>query len=85
MARSSSSANGDVYDSPLMKPYHGVSWLENKGPERPFVRHAIGAVYGATARWAEISTAMAIWTSWPPASWANRITARCERRSEPTP
>ena len=40
-------SNGDVYDSPLIKPYHGVSWLENKGPERPFVRHAIGAVYGA--------------------------------------
>ena len=28
-------SNGDVYDSPLMKPYHGVSWLENKGPEGP--------------------------------------------------
>jgi hypothetical protein len=40
-------SNGDVYDSPLIKPYHGVSWLENKGLERPFVRHAIGAVYGA--------------------------------------
>ena len=40
-------SNGDVYDSPLIKPYHGVSWLENQGPERPFVRHAIGAVYGA--------------------------------------
>ena len=40
-------SNGDVYDSPLIKPYHGVSWLENRGPERPFVRHAIGAVYGA--------------------------------------
>ena len=40
-------SNGDVYDSPLIKPYHGVSWLENLGPERPFVRHAIGAVYGA--------------------------------------
>ncbi|MGP0062674.1 MAG: FG-GAP repeat domain-containing protein [Isosphaeraceae bacterium] len=39
--------NGDVYDSPLIKPYHGVSWLENEGPEQPFVRHAIGAVYGA--------------------------------------
>ena len=40
-------SNGDVYDSPLIKPYHGVSWLENKGPERPFVCHEIGAVYGA--------------------------------------
>jgi hypothetical protein len=40
-------SNGDVYDSPLIKPYHGVSWLENRGPERPFVHHAIGAIYGA--------------------------------------
>ncbi len=40
-------SNGDVYDSPLIKPYHGVSWLENQGPERQFIRHAIGAVYGA--------------------------------------
>jgi hypothetical protein len=40
-------SNGDVYDSPLIKPYHGVSWLENRGPEHPFVRHPIGAVYGA--------------------------------------
>ncbi len=40
-------SNGDVYDSPLLKPYHGVSWLENKGLDRPFERHEIGAVYGA--------------------------------------
>jgi FG-GAP-like repeat len=40
-------SNGDVYDSPLIKPYHGVSWLENTGPDRPFLRHEIGAVYGA--------------------------------------
>ena len=39
-------SNGDVYDSPLLKPYHGVSWLENKGLDRPFERHEIGAVYG---------------------------------------
>ena len=41
-------SNGDVYDSPLIKPYQGVSWLENTGAERPFVRHVIGAVYGAS-------------------------------------
>ncbi len=40
-------SNGDVYDSPLIKPYHGVSWLENPGSVGPFVRHPIGAVYGA--------------------------------------
>lgn len=40
-------SNGDVYDSPLLKPYHGVSWLENKGLDRPFERHALGPVYGS--------------------------------------
>ena len=40
-------SNGDVYDSPLLKPYHGVSWLENRGLDRPFARHEIGAIYGA--------------------------------------
>ena len=39
--------NGDVYDSPLLKPYHGVSWLENRGGGSEFARHEIGAVYGA--------------------------------------
>jgi hypothetical protein len=38
--------NGDVYDSPLLKPYHGVSWLENRGPG-PFAPHPIGPLYGA--------------------------------------
>jgi hypothetical protein len=38
--------NGDVYDTRLLKPYHGVSWLENQG-EGPFVYHQIGAMYGA--------------------------------------
>ncbi len=39
--------NGDVYDSPLLKPYHGVSWLENQGDGGKFIRHEIGQVYGA--------------------------------------
>ena len=38
--------NGDVYDSPLLKPYHGVSWLENRGVY-PFTHQPIGALYGA--------------------------------------
>jgi hypothetical protein len=38
--------NGDVLDSPhLLKPYHGVQWLENKG-KFPFTHHPIGAMYG---------------------------------------
>src|SRR5262249_11672902 len=40
-------SNGDVYDSPLLKPYHGVAWLENHGPDLLFERHSIGQLYGA--------------------------------------
>jgi hypothetical protein len=40
--------NGDVLDRPyLLKPYHGVQWLENKG-EFPFEHHLIAAMYGAS-------------------------------------
>jgi hypothetical protein len=38
--------NGDVYDSPHLKPYHGVTWLENRG-EGPFEPHLLGPLYGA--------------------------------------
>jgi hypothetical protein len=38
--------NGDVYDSPLLKPYHGVTWLRNVG-DGPFEPHTLGALYGA--------------------------------------
>jgi hypothetical protein len=38
--------NGDVYDSPLLKPYHGVTWLRNTGDD-PFEPHHLGALYGA--------------------------------------
>ncbi len=31
-------ANGDTFDSKLLKPYHGVQWLENRGGF-PFVPH----------------------------------------------
>jgi hypothetical protein len=41
--------NGDVLDEPfVLKPYHGVQWLENKG-KYPFEHHAIGPLYGAMA------------------------------------
>jgi hypothetical protein len=40
-------ANGDFYGSPLLRPYHGVSWLENKGWGGRFERHELGAMYGA--------------------------------------
>jgi hypothetical protein len=39
--------NGDVLDTPsLLKPYHGVQWLENQG-EFPFVHHPLTPMYGA--------------------------------------
>jgi hypothetical protein len=38
-------ANGDALDDELLKPYHGVSWLERRGP-LDFVEHAIGRLAG---------------------------------------
>jgi hypothetical protein len=39
--------NGDILDEPyLLKPYHGIAWLENKG-ELKFEHHAITPMYGA--------------------------------------
>jgi hypothetical protein len=38
--------NGDILDEPyLLKPYHGVQWLENKG-NLEFTHHAITPMYG---------------------------------------
>jgi tetratricopeptide (TPR) repeat protein len=40
--------NGDVLDRPyLLKPYHGIQWLENKGAY-PFEHHALASLYGAS-------------------------------------
>ena len=39
-------SNGDILDEPyLWKPYHGVSWLENKG-DMKFEHHRIADMYG---------------------------------------
>jgi hypothetical protein len=39
--------NGDTLDAPyLLKPYHGVGWLENRG-RFPFDYHPLTAMYGA--------------------------------------
>ena len=38
-------SHGDTLDVPVVKPYHGVSWLENQGNYR-FVRHLIGTLPG---------------------------------------
>ncbi len=38
--------NGDTLDQPyLLKPYHGVQWLENRG-KFPFVHHPLAPMYG---------------------------------------
>lgn len=40
--------NGDVLDRPyLLKPYHGVAWLENEGLF-PFTHHRLMPLYGAS-------------------------------------
>jgi hypothetical protein len=38
-------SNGDTLDDDLLKPYHGVSWLENKGGLK-FKEHRIASLYG---------------------------------------
>jgi hypothetical protein len=39
-------SNGDTMDPPyLLKPYHGIQWLENQG-RYPFVHHPIAPMYG---------------------------------------
>jgi hypothetical protein len=37
-------SNGDALDDHLLKPYHGVAWLENQG-QLKFVHRPIGALY----------------------------------------
>jgi hypothetical protein len=39
-------SNGDVLDSNLLRPYHGIQWLENKGTY-PFREHPLTSLYGA--------------------------------------
>jgi hypothetical protein len=39
-------SNGDSMDSALLRPYHGVQWLENQGAF-PFRYHRLTALYGA--------------------------------------
>ena len=39
--------NGDILDPPyILKPYHGVQWLENQG-KFPFLHHPLTPMYGA--------------------------------------
>jgi hypothetical protein len=38
--------NGDMFDDDILKPYHGIQWLENKGKLR-FEPHPLAALAGA--------------------------------------
>jgi FG-GAP-like repeat len=38
--------HGDTFDDSLLKPYHGISWLENRGAY-PFVRRELAVLPGA--------------------------------------
>ena len=40
--------HGDTFDDGLVKPYHGIQWLENKG-EYPFVDHRLAQMPGVMA------------------------------------
>lgn len=37
--------NGDMFDEFLLKPYHGIAWLENRG-SFPFTEHPLAALDG---------------------------------------
>jgi hypothetical protein len=37
--------NGDMFDEFLLKPYHGISWLENRGTF-PFTERVLAPLYG---------------------------------------
>ncbi len=37
--------NGDMFDDSLLKPYHGIRWLENRGAY-PFVEHFLAPLAG---------------------------------------
>jgi len=41
-------SNGDTLDSELLKPYHGIFWLENRstGDQLKFAEHPVGKLYG---------------------------------------
>ena len=39
-------AHGDTMDDSLLKPYHGVQWLENRG-QYPFTPHTLASLPGA--------------------------------------
>ena len=56
--------NGDSFDDFLLKPYHGIQWLENEGRLSVHRAPAGAAARAHTARWRSISIGTGIWTSW---------------------
>ena len=61
--------HGDTFDDGLVKPYHGIQWLENTGGY-PFVGARWRRCRRAQRARRSISTATAISTSWPARSLA---------------
>ena len=41
--------NGDMFDDDILKPYHGIQWLENKG-KLPFEAHPLAALARRASR-----------------------------------
>ena len=41
--------HGDTFDDTIIKPYHGIQWLENKG-SFPFVEHTLADLPGVSPR-----------------------------------
>jgi len=39
--------HGDTFDDTIIKPYHGIQWLENKG-SFPFVEHTLADLPGVS-------------------------------------
>ena len=56
--------HGDTFDDGIVKPYHGIQWLENTG-SYPFVEHTIAAMPGVHRALPSTWTATAISISSP--------------------
>ena len=67
--------HGDTFDDDILKAYHGIQWLENKGTY-PFTEHTIATLAGVQRAQPSISTATAISTSSPARSSRRTIRRR---------
>ena len=73
--------HGDTFDDGIVKPYHGIQWLENTGGY-PFVEHTLAQMPGVHRAEPADSTATATSTSSPARCWPADPTwtrRRCRR------